>query len=273
MGLEDAGCRARFLIRDRDAKFPEMFDAVLADAGTAVVLSGVRVPRMNSIIKGWVQTCRRELLDRTLIWNLRHLLHALREFGQFYNSHRPHQGFANARPLSPLPAPIADPDKMARLDIRRRNRLGGNFTNTNMPPDQHGQGFRQGQRRAYALSSADRPPRAGRSTRARRRVWAAVGHRGLCKPPLPAEGAVPDQSGRHSRESDPTFKSQPLRKLIRTGSLLAPRQCRATQGFCVAGRYTPLIRPAPPRLPTPVVPQRRRCRPWPVGSVPPGRGG
>jgi putative transposase len=36
-----------------------------------------------------VQTCQRELLDRTLIWNQHHLLHALREFEAFYNSHRP----------------------------------------------------------------------------------------------------------------------------------------------------------------------------------------
>jgi hypothetical protein len=40
------------------------------------------------------------LLDRTLIWNQRHLLHALREFEQFYNFHRPHQGIANARPTA-----------------------------------------------------------------------------------------------------------------------------------------------------------------------------
>ena len=85
----------RFLIRDRDGKFPELFDAVLADAGIEVVLSGVRMPRMNSIMERWVQTCRRELLDRTLIWNQRHLLHALREFEQFYNEHRP--------PRPPLP--------------------------------------------------------------------------------------------------------------------------------------------------------------------------
>jgi putative transposase len=125
MDLEDTGCRARLLIRDRDGKFPDLFDAVLAEAGIEVVLSGVRMPRMNSIMERWVQTCRRELLDRSLIWNQRHLLHALHEFEQFYNGHRPHQGIANARPLHPLPTTIADADKIARLDIRRRDRLGG----------------------------------------------------------------------------------------------------------------------------------------------------
>jgi hypothetical protein len=68
---------------------------------------------------------RCELLDRALIWNQRHLLHVLREFEQFYNAHRPHQGIANARPLHPLPEPITDPDETARLDIRRTDRLGG----------------------------------------------------------------------------------------------------------------------------------------------------
>ena len=125
MDLQDAGCRARFLIRDRDGKYPQLFDAVLRDAGIEVVLSGVRMPRMNSIIERWVQTCRRELLDRTLIWNQRHLLHALREFEDFYNGHRPHQGIANARPLSPLPPPITNPDHIAQLNIRRHQRLGG----------------------------------------------------------------------------------------------------------------------------------------------------
>lgn len=125
MVLEDAGCRARLLIRDRDGKSPHLFDAVLADAGVEAVLSGLRIPRMNSIMERWVQTCRRELLDRTLIWNRRHLLDALREFEEFYNAHRPHQGPANARPLHLLPEPVADPRQIARLDIRRRERLGG----------------------------------------------------------------------------------------------------------------------------------------------------
>lgn len=120
MDLEDAGCRARFMIRDRDGKYPALFDSVLEDAGIEVVLSGIRMPRMNALMERWLQTCRRELLDRTLVWNQRHLLHALREFEQHYNSHRPHQGIADARPLHPLPPPITDPDAIAHVNVRSR---------------------------------------------------------------------------------------------------------------------------------------------------------
>jgi transposase InsO family protein len=63
MDLQDTSCHVKYLIRDRDAKYPPLFDAILADAGIRIVLSGVRVPRMNSICERWVLTCRRELLD------------------------------------------------------------------------------------------------------------------------------------------------------------------------------------------------------------------
>jgi putative transposase len=102
-----------------------LFDAVLADSGIRIVLSGVRMPRMNSICERWVLTCSRKLLDRTLIWNQRHLRHALRQYETFYDAHRPHQGIANARSLAPLLEPITDPDSLTQLDIRRRDRLGG----------------------------------------------------------------------------------------------------------------------------------------------------
>lgn len=68
---------------------------------------------------------RRELLDRTLIWNQRHPLQALRVLERINNSHRPHPGAENARPRYPLPTPITVPDAIARLDIRRRDLLGG----------------------------------------------------------------------------------------------------------------------------------------------------
>ncbi|MCW2638246.1 MAG: hypothetical protein JWP76_552 [Dactylosporangium sp.] len=51
MDLEDAGRTARYVIRDRDGKFPALFDAILADVGVKTVLSGVQTPRMNSIME------------------------------------------------------------------------------------------------------------------------------------------------------------------------------------------------------------------------------
>jgi putative transposase len=81
-----------------------------------------------------VQTCRRELLDRTLIWNQAHL----REFEQFYNSHRLHQGIGNARPLHTLPPPIPELTAPPALASTDATALAASSTNTSMPPDQHG---------------------------------------------------------------------------------------------------------------------------------------
>jgi len=124
--LLHAGLSRRFLlIRDRDSKYPALFNTILADTGITVVLTGVRMPRMNAIMERWIQTCRHELLDRTLVWNHAHLLHVLREYEQHYNGHRPHRGTSNSRPLRPLPEPIIDTSKIKHLDVRRRDRLGG----------------------------------------------------------------------------------------------------------------------------------------------------
>jgi hypothetical protein len=106
-------------------KYPALFDAILTDAGIGVVLSGVRMPRMNSIMERWIQSCRHQLLDRTLIFNQTHLIWPLREYERHHNRHRPHRGIANARPLHPLPDPITDPAAITRLRIRRNDRLGG----------------------------------------------------------------------------------------------------------------------------------------------------
>ncbi len=45
MDLQEAGGKARFLIRDRDGKFPALSDVILADAGIEVVFSGVQSPK------------------------------------------------------------------------------------------------------------------------------------------------------------------------------------------------------------------------------------
>jgi hypothetical protein len=54
MDLKDVGARAQFLIRDQDGKYPDLFDHILADAGVAAVLTGIRMPRMNAVMERWV---------------------------------------------------------------------------------------------------------------------------------------------------------------------------------------------------------------------------
>jgi putative transposase len=45
----------------------QAFDAVFQAARIRVIRSAVQAPRMNSIMERWIGSCRRELLDRTLI--------------------------------------------------------------------------------------------------------------------------------------------------------------------------------------------------------------
>lgn len=120
--LGNAGARAKFVLHDRDASFTRAFDAVFQAAGIRVIRSAVQAPRMNSIMERLIGSCRRELLDRTLIWNQRHLMMVLREYEDFYNSHRPHRALRQAAPPRPLPDSVTDLDDFR---VRRHNRAGG----------------------------------------------------------------------------------------------------------------------------------------------------
>src|SRR5512140_3634578 len=91
MDLGDQAYRAKFMIRDRGSNFTAAFDAVLAAAGIRTVLCNVRTPRMNATAERWIGGCRRELLDRTLIWNQAHLRRILRQYETHHNQHRPHR--------------------------------------------------------------------------------------------------------------------------------------------------------------------------------------
>jgi len=109
-------------LHDRDVSFTAAFDAVFQAVGARGVRSAVQAPRMNSIMELWIGSCRRELLVRTLIWNQRHLMTVLREYEDFYNTHRPHRTLNQAAPLRPLPDGVTDLD---HFRVLRRDRAGG----------------------------------------------------------------------------------------------------------------------------------------------------
>jgi putative transposase len=120
MDLGEQTHRVKFMIRDRGSNFTTAFDAVLADVGIRTVLYNVRTPRMNAIAERWIGGCRRELLDRALIWNEAHLRRILRDYETHYNQHRPHRSLHAAAPLKPLPEP-ADLDYYR---VRKQTRAG-----------------------------------------------------------------------------------------------------------------------------------------------------
>jgi putative transposase len=104
----------RFLIRDRDTKYTDSFDAVFAADHIQVVRTAPRAPRMNAHCERVIGTIRREILDHLLIWNETHARHVLDEYARHYNSHRPHESrgqlppFAHEHPM-PMTAPTARP--------------------------------------------------------------------------------------------------------------------------------------------------------------------
>jgi hypothetical protein len=121
MDLADRGSTVKFLIRDRDAKFSRAFDAVFASEGIRILLIPPQAPQANAIAERWVGTLRRELTDRMLIVNERQLHHAITEYVDHFNRHRPHRSLQQATPLRPLPNPLAGDT----IRVLRRDRLGG----------------------------------------------------------------------------------------------------------------------------------------------------
>lgn len=121
--LQDAdGQPLRFLIRDRDGKFPASFDTVFASEGLAAVKTPPRTPNANAVAERVVRSIRAECLDHMLIVNQAHLRSVLAEYVAYYNHRRPHQGRDQALPeaLAAAPTLPASP-----VQIRRRPVLGG----------------------------------------------------------------------------------------------------------------------------------------------------
>ena len=115
----------RFLIRDRGSNFTASFDAVFQAAGTRILRTAVRTPRMNAICERLVGTLRRELLDRVLILGAQHLHAVLAEYQAHYNTARPHQGIAQHVPDDERDGPRATVTDVDTQQIRRKPILNG----------------------------------------------------------------------------------------------------------------------------------------------------
>lgn len=90
--------KIRFLIRDGAGQFVAAFDEVFRSDGTTIIRTPPRTPVANAYAERWVGTVRRELCDRTLIWNRAQLEQLLRDYAEHYNTHRPHRSLGQRAP-------------------------------------------------------------------------------------------------------------------------------------------------------------------------------
>ncbi len=98
--------RMRFLIHDRDSKFPASFEEIVRSEGIRIIHTPIRAPQANAYAERFVRSARAECLDRLLILGRRHLELVL--------------GLAL---LTPERVNSGDPPTTGKIE--RRDRLGG----------------------------------------------------------------------------------------------------------------------------------------------------
>ena len=82
----------KYLLHDRDSKYAAHFSAVAAGSGIKELRTPYRAPRANGVCERFMGSLRRECLDNTLILHSRHLTRVVREYTNYFNQERPHQG-------------------------------------------------------------------------------------------------------------------------------------------------------------------------------------
>jgi transposase InsO family protein len=115
----------KFLLRDRDSRFTASFDAVFSAIGIRSLKSPPAAPRANAICERMIGTLRRELLDRMLVVNERHLTRILTIYLRHFNTARPHRTLEQLAPTQQAetyPPPVIN---LADYQIKRQPILHG----------------------------------------------------------------------------------------------------------------------------------------------------
>ncbi len=112
---------ARALVRDRGSQFVDAFDEVFRTEGFKILRTPTRTPVANTFAERWIGTLRRELLDRTIIWNQRQLERLVVDYIAHYNEHRPHRSLGQQPPRPTDAEGPADPPEPA-LQVARITR-------------------------------------------------------------------------------------------------------------------------------------------------------
>ncbi|HME71229.1 MAG TPA: integrase core domain-containing protein [Myxococcota bacterium] len=110
-----------YLVFDRDSIFSQSVISTIQAMGIEPKRIAARSPWQNGVAERWIGSCRRELLDRVVILNERHLRRLLRDYLDYYARDRCHLALdkdaPDTRSVQPRPS--------ARARVVAHRRLGG----------------------------------------------------------------------------------------------------------------------------------------------------
>ena len=88
----------KYLIRDNDDKYGQLFAAVAEGAGTRVIRTAYQAPLMNAICERFLGSLRRECLDHVLVLGEDPMRRVIGEYCRYFNRIRPHQSLGQRTP-------------------------------------------------------------------------------------------------------------------------------------------------------------------------------
>jgi putative transposase len=91
----------RYLIQDNDSKYGRLFERVASGTAIEILRTPYGVPKANAICERFLGSVQRECLDHFLILSERHLHRLVKEYGEYFNRARPHQGLGQRIPCRP----------------------------------------------------------------------------------------------------------------------------------------------------------------------------
>jgi transposase InsO family protein len=97
----------------------DSFDEVFRTEGFKILKTPVSTPVANASAERWIGSIRRELLDRTIIWNQRQLEALVTDYINHYNEHRPHRSLSQRPPTGAAesaPSATISPLRTTRCD-------------------------------------------------------------------------------------------------------------------------------------------------------------
>lgn len=98
----------KYLVADNDSKFGKEFEKAVAHRGLELLKTPFKAPKANATCERFLGSLQSECLDHIIILDESQLCRVMREYVNYYNNHRPHQGIKRHKPNGTAPPNLSE---------------------------------------------------------------------------------------------------------------------------------------------------------------------